>query len=169
MPRTVVALLMGLAVSTPACERTAIRPAEAVIDANTALVRRWMEEGFNRHNLAVVDLLFADQLSINGQPVGRDGLKASMTRHLTSFPDLHVTINDIIAGGNKVGVWYTAEGTHRGEFEGIPPTGNHVKWSGFDLLTVEDGKFREARFISDFMSLMTQLGAKLQPPDRAPR
>jgi predicted ester cyclase len=85
------------------------------------------------------------------------------------FPDLHVTIDDIIAEGNKVGVWYTVEGTHRGEFAGIAATGNHVKWSGFDLLTVEHRKISQARFLSDFFGLMTQLGAKPQNHDGVPR
>ena len=42
-----------------------------------------------------------------------------MSRHLGAFPDLHVTIDDILAEGQKVAMWYTVEGTLRGEFEGI--------------------------------------------------
>jgi steroid delta-isomerase-like uncharacterized protein len=153
---------------TAGCERQPIDRTGGVSDENKAFVRRWMEEGFNSQNLAVVDELFAEQVSVNGQIIGRDGLKGSMSRHLMGFPDLHVTIDDIIAEGNKVGIWYTVEGTHRGEFEGIPATGNHVKWSGFDLLTVEHGRISEARFLSDFFGLMTQLGAKPQNPAEAP-
>lgn len=151
------------------CERQPIDRTEDIGDENKALVRRWIEEGFNRQNLAVVDELIAEQFSVNGQTIGRDGLRMSMSRHLMGFPDLRVTIDDILAEGSKVGVWYTAEGTHRGEFEGIPATGKRVKWSGFDLLTVEHGKITQARFISDFFGLMTQLGAQPQSPEVAPR
>jgi len=151
------------------CERQPIDKTEGIGDENKALVRRWIEEGFNRQNLAVVDELIAEQFSVNGQTIGRDGLRMSMSRHLMGFPDLRVTIDDILAEGSKVGVWYTAEGTHRGEFEGIPATGKRVKWSGFDLLTVEHGKITQARFISDFFGLMTQLGAQPQSPEVAPR
>ena len=151
------------------CERQPIDRTEDIGDENKALVRRWIEEGFNRQNLAVVDELIAEQFSVNGQTIGRDGLRMSMSRHLMGFPDLRVTIDDILAEGSKVGVWYTAEGTHRGEFEGIPATGKRVKWSGFDLLTVEHGKITQARFISDFFGLMTQLGAPPQSPEVAPR
>jgi predicted ester cyclase len=91
-----------------------------------------------------------------------------MSGHLIGFPDLYVTIDDTIAEGNKVGIWYTVEGTHRGDFDGIPATGNHVKWSGFDLFTVEHGKISEGRFVSDYFGLMTQLGAKPQNSE-APR
>ena len=151
------------------CERQPIDRTEDIGDENKALVRRWIEEGFNRQNLAVVDELIAEQFSVNGQTIGRDGLRMSMSRHLMGFPDLRVTIDDILAEGSKVGVWYTAEGTHRGEFEGISATGKRVKWSGFDLLTVEHGKITQARFISDFFGLMTQLGAQPQSPEVAPR
>jgi len=151
------------------CERQPIDRTEDIGDENKALVRRWIEEGFNRQNLAVVDELIAEQFSVNGQTIGRDGLRMSMSRYLMGFPDLRVTIDDILAEGSKVGVWYTAEGTHRGEFEGIPATGKRVKWSGFDLLTVEHGKITQARFISDFFGLMTQLGAQPQSPEVAPR
>lgn len=160
---TVMALLgLGILGITAGCERQPIDSSESVNDENEALVRRWMEEGFDRQNLAVVDEIFAEELSVDGQIMKRDVLKASMSRHLLGFPDLHVRVDEIIAEGNKVGVWYTVEGTHRGEFEGIAATGNHVKWSGFDLLTVEHGRISEARFISDFFGLMTQLGAKPQ-------
>jgi steroid delta-isomerase-like uncharacterized protein len=149
------------------CERQPIDT--TVSDNNKILVHRWIEEGFNRQNLAVVDEIFAEQFAVNGQIIGREGLKGSMRRHLMGFPDLHVTIDDTVAEANKVGIWYTVEGTHRGEFESIPATGKHVKWSGFDLLTVEDGKIAEARFLSDFFGLMAQLGAKPQNPEGAPR
>jgi steroid delta-isomerase-like uncharacterized protein len=167
---TVVAIF-GLAVLaiTAACERQPIGGTEGVNDENKALVRQWIEEGFNKQNLAIVDDLFTEQVSVNGQIVGRDGLKKSMSRHLKGFPDLRVTIDESLAEGNKVGIWYTVEGTHRGEFEGIPATGNHVKWTGFDLLTIEHGKISDARFLSDFFGLMTQLGAKAQNPETTPK
>ena len=133
-------------------------------DRNKALVRRWIEEGFNRRNLGLVDELFSERFVINGQAVGRAGLRASMGRHLAAFPDLHVTIDEMLAEGSKVGVWYTVEATHRGEFESIPATGKAVRWVGFDLFTIEDGKIAEARFISDLLGLLRQIGATVAPP-----
>jgi steroid delta-isomerase-like uncharacterized protein len=169
MNRTIAVFWLAVLAIIAGCERQPIDRTEGIGDENKALVRRWIEEGFNRQNLAVVDELIAEQFSVNGQTIGRDGLRMSMSRHLMGFPDLRVTIDDILAEGSKVGVWYTAEGTHRGEFEGIPATGKRVKWSGFDLLTVEHGKITQARFISDFFGLMTQLGAQPQSPEVAPR
>ena len=134
------------------------------MERNKALARRWIEEGFNKRRLTVVDELFADSFAVNEQVIGRAGLKQSMRRHLSGFPDLRVTIDDIIAEGSTVGIWYTVEGTHRGEFEAIPPTGRHVKWFGFDLLLIKDGKVSKARFVSDFFGLLTQLGATVSLP-----
>jgi steroid delta-isomerase-like uncharacterized protein len=130
---------------------------------NEALVRRWIDEGFNKHHLDVVDELFAESFAVNGNRIGREGLKQSMTRHLAAFPDLHVTIDDMIAEGGKVGIWYTVEGTHEGEFEAVPASGKRVKWSGFDLLTIERGRINDGRFISDTLGLLRQLGATVSP------
>lgn len=60
-----------------------------------------------------------------------------MNQRLAAFPDLQVTITDILAEGDKVVIWYAARGTHRGEFEGIAPTGRRVNWIGSDLLRIE--------------------------------
>ena len=70
---------------TIACQRQPPDSTEALIERNKALVRRWIEEGFNKQNLSVVDELFADSLSVNGHVTSRDGLKQSMSRHFLGF------------------------------------------------------------------------------------
>ena len=109
------------------------RTGGASLEQNKALVRRWIEEGFNKRDLKVVDESFGEDFIVNGLKVGRGKLKQSMSRHLDAFPDLHVVIDEIIAEGDKVGIWYTAQGTQRGEFQGVPPTGKHVNWVGVDF------------------------------------
>ncbi len=136
------------------------QPLERVhLEQNKALVRRWIEEGFNRRNLNVVDELFVEGFVVNGQQIGREGLRKSMSRHLTGFPDLHVAITDVVAEGKQVAIWYTVEGTHRGEFDGVPPTGKQVSWTGVDLFRIGGGRIVEARFLSDALGLLRQLGA----------
>jgi predicted ester cyclase len=119
-------------------------PRQIEIEQNKALVRRWIEQGFNNRDLKVVDEIFVETLAINGVVIGRENLKQSMRRRFTAFPDLHVTIEEIIGDGNKVGIWYTVQGTHGGEFEGISPTGKSVNWFGFDLLRVEGARSLKA-------------------------
>jgi steroid delta-isomerase-like uncharacterized protein len=155
-------LVVATLVATGSCRQ---RPSDARdAERNKALVSRWIEEGFNQRNLTVVDELFAEAFAVNGQVIGRDGVKRNMSRHLDGFPDLHVTIDEMLAEGQKVGMWYTVEGTHRGTFEKIPPTGNHVKWVGFDSFGMEQGKIANARFLSDYHGLLTQLGASVSLP-----
>jgi steroid delta-isomerase-like uncharacterized protein len=163
------ALLLATLAITGACERERLQVQDSQSEQNKTLVRRWIEQGFNRRNLLVLDEIFAEDFAVNGQVIGIDGLKSSMMRHFGGFPDLRVTIVDIMGEGSKVGIWYTVEGTHRGEFEAIPPTDRAVKWSGFDLLTIQGGKISEGRFLSDHLGLLTQLGATLSLPQTSER
>ena len=134
-------------------------------ERHKAIVHRWIGEGFNKGQLTVVDELFAEQVAINGQRVDRAAVKQSMSRHLRGFPDLHVTIEDVVADEDAVGVWYTVEGTHQGEFEGIPPTGKRVRWVGSDLVHFDErGRISDANFLSDLFGLLRQIGARTAAP-----
>ena len=73
--------------------------------------------------------------------------------------DPGVASGHYVAEDQKVTVWYTVDGTHSGEFEGVAPTGRRVKWAGVDLFTIERNRITEARFLSDLHGLLTQLGA----------
>ena len=136
-------------------------PSQIQIERNKSLVRRWIEEGFNKRDMKVVDKIFLESLTINGHPISRDNLKQGMQYRFAAFPDLHVTVEEMIGEGDKVGIWYTAEGTQRGEFEGISATGKRATWFGFDLLQIKGGKISAGRFIDDSLGLMRQLGATL--------
>jgi steroid delta-isomerase-like uncharacterized protein len=131
---------------------------------NKALVRRWIDRGFNNKDLTVVDDLFISDVIINGQRVGHPGLKKSMSGFLTAFPNLRVTITEVVAEGDKVVIWYTVQGTQTGEFEGIRATGKQVQWIGADLFRIEKGKIVECRFVDDSLGLLRQLGATVSPP-----
>ena len=149
--------------SSSACDS----PRNNAIEDNKSLVRRWIEEGFNKRNLNVVNEVFADQFSIHSQVIGPAGVRASMGRFLNAFPDLHVNIDRVVAEKNHVAMSYTATGTQRAEFEKIPPTGTRVKWSGMDFFTIKDGRISEADFLSDEIGLLSQLGATMSLPQRA--
>jgi steroid delta-isomerase-like uncharacterized protein len=129
------------------------------LEQNKTLVQRWFDVGFNKRTLAVVDEVFADTVIVNGTVIPRAGLKQSMSRHFAGFPDLHVTIDAVVGEGSRVGIWYTAAGTHQGTFDRFPPTGKHVTWTGVDLLTFHQGKVSEAVFVSE---LPTQLGVTVK-------
>jgi len=129
-----------------------------------ALVRRWIEEGFNKKDLAVVDKLFAPEVVVNGQRVGRVGIKESMRRFITAFPNLRVTITEVVSEADRIGIWYTVQGTQTGEFERIRATGKPVSWSGADLFRVEKNLIVECRFVDDSLGLLRQLGVTISVP-----
>jgi steroid delta-isomerase-like uncharacterized protein len=85
----------------------------------------------------------------------------------SSFPDLHHDILDLVTEGDKVAVRYNIIGTHKGEFQGIPPTGKEVSFGAMDFITLIDGKVAEEWEIADTMGLMQQIGAIPSAPPSA--
>jgi len=129
-------------------------------ERNKALVRRWIDEGFNRRNPAIVSEIFAEDFVVGGQRIGRAGLRQNMMQRLAAFPDLEVALTEVLAEGDKVVIWYVAQGTHQGEFEGIPPTGKRVSWMGTDLLRIDGSMIAEGQFLDDSLGLLRQLRAQ---------
>lgn len=78
---------------------------------------------------------------------------------MTAFPDVQMTIEDMIAEGDKVAVRYTFRGTQQGETQGIPPTGKYVNVPGIFICRCRDGKIVEEWDIWDDLGLLQQLGA----------
>ena len=155
-----VALGIGALAPLTAQQPRTVDPSRApaiTLERNKAVVRRWIEEGFNKRNPAVVDEIFVEDVVIGEQAIGRARLRENMLRRLSAFPDLEVTITDILAEGDKVVIWYEARGTHRGEFEGIAATGRRATWIGSDLLRIDRLKITEARFLDDSLGLFRQL------------
>src|SRR3990172_2810683 len=98
------------------------------VESNKALVRRFIEEFWNQGNLALADqFVAADWVRIElfspEKLHGVEGAQQAATKWRGAFPDLHLTVNDMIAEGEKVATYWTFTGTHRGEFNGSPPTG----------------------------------------------
>ena len=100
-------------------------------EENKAIVRRWLEDGLNARNLAIIDELFAPDYA-NHSPrigvVGREYTALETAEFFVAFPDWRTTIDDVIAEGEKVVARRTVQGTYTGEVQGapVPPTGN---WS----------------------------------------
>jgi steroid delta-isomerase-like uncharacterized protein len=98
----------------------------AAVD-NVAIVRRWTEEGFGQGRVELADELIAEDFvnrnPIPGQTPGREGVKANVNALRTAFPDLSVTIEEMITDGDRVVLRDTITGTHQGTFAGVPPTG----------------------------------------------
>lgn len=128
---------------------------------NKALVRRLIEEGFNKGNERVIEELVAPNFATREESmrtVGVEGFKEMVAAFRTAFPDARMTIEDVIAEGNKVITWAYFTGTHRGPLEGIPPTGKQVKVKDVDLFRIENGKIVESSTTFDRLGMLKQLG-----------
>jgi len=93
----------------------------------------------------------------------KDAWKQGESEWYDAFPDMHVTIDDMVAEGDKVAARVTITGTHKGEFMGIPPT--NKKWT-ISLITISriaGGKIVEDHGQYDALGLMRQLGLKEIP------
>ena len=138
------------------------------VGANKALVRRVIAE-LSRGNLAIDDETIAEDFIQNGQPVGRAGVKAGHARAWTAFPDLTITIEQLIAEGDTVALRGIYEGTHRGEvgLPGVgtlPPTGKRFRYAATAFIRIADGKLAEEWGVRDTLAMALQLGARIVPP-----
>jgi steroid delta-isomerase-like uncharacterized protein len=130
---------------------------------NKAIVRRYYAEVLTKGNVAAIDDLVAatyvghDPAAPDAQ--GTAGLKQRVSRLRTAFPDLQVTVEDMVAEGDKVATRFTLQGTHKGEFRGIAPTGRQVTWTATSIIRLENGKFAEGWANADDLGRMRQLGA----------
>jgi predicted ester cyclase len=138
-------------------------PRETERDLNKALVRRLIDEGFSKGNLAVVDEIVAPgakehQYFGPNHPDGPQGTKDVINDLRRLFPDFVLTINDIVAEGDKVWVRMTGSGTHGGEFLGRPPTGKQIEVDVIDICRFVNGMMVEHWGVPDRFHLMVQLG-----------
>ncbi len=130
-------------------------------EANKALLRRVVEEGLNKHNLALLDELYADCVWYRpetGELKG-EALKQFMSSLLAAFPDIRFTIEDQVAQGDKLVTRWSCTGTHQGEFMGLAPTGKQFTTSGTDTYRIVEGKIVEYRGQWDALGFLQQLGA----------
>jgi steroid delta-isomerase-like uncharacterized protein len=131
-------------------------------EQNKAIVRRIYDEVINKGNLALFDQLVAPDVieheALPGFASDREGVKQFFTMFRAAFPDLHFTAEDMIAEGDKVATRITVNGTHKGEFMGIAPTGKQITMTGIDILRFADGKVVEHWGNTDDLGMMQQLG-----------
>jgi steroid delta-isomerase-like uncharacterized protein len=126
------------------------------------IIHRWVEQGWNGGKLGLVDELFAESyvLHAGGQDTsGREAFKQFVATYRTAFPDFHVTIEEMVAEGDRV-VWrFMVRGTHTGPLMGLPPTGRSMSIDGIVLSRFADGFWAEDYATWDALGMMQQLDA----------
>lgn len=139
-------------------------------DENKTLYRRWFEEVVNGGNLELADRLLAPDYVLHfpgvPSPVDGEGHKQLVIMFRNAFPDWRETVDDVIAEGDRVVIRVTGSGTHRGAFQGIPPTGKQVTATGVGIGRIENGRIAETWAAYDALGLMQQLGG-VPAPEKA--
>jgi len=122
------------------------------VDENKTLIQNWVAAR-NSDNLEAALACWTDD--------NHESLARAFHGFTAAFPDIHITIEAMIAEEDKVAAVFMFTGTHRGVWAGVPPTGNAVKWRGADLYTISDGRIASLDRNADQLNLLRQLGATL--------
>jgi predicted ester cyclase len=127
------------------------------LSTKKALVKSFVEEVFNNHDITATEKYFAKE----NPPIGSEGFKQSLSAQFKAFPDIQAKIEHIVAENDLVVVFLNFTGTHRGEFQGMPPTNKKINIRSADLYRIENEKIVEHWDIVDQLNLLQQTGATL--------
>ena len=145
---------------------------DPVLAGNRGIARIILEDVLGKGKIAENERLYAENFKAHGitQSVGRDEDREATRGWRMAFPDLKITIEQLIADGDLVAVRYIGEGTNTGEGNGLPATGRHVKVSGITIFRIVDGKVTDEWTEFDRAGMMRQLGlgAAARPAQAAP-
>ena len=129
---------------------------------------RWEEEQYHQQNLDAIDEYYSPNLVDHhlppGYPSGNDGKRRLVGELLKAFPDFHITLEDLVVekepdgAGDKIVERFTISGTHRGEYRGIPATGNRFETHGMSICRFVDGMQVEHWAVVDELDMLQQLG-----------
>jgi predicted ester cyclase len=146
-PYPVPPLVVGKPVSSPS--------------ANKAAMKRFIEEVWNKGNVAVADEIFHPEATSPDAaqlPKGAAGVKMLVGMFRTAMPDYHMEIIDLLADGDLVLARFTQSGTQTGDLMGVPPSGKKATWGEIGILRFAGGQVVESWYNVDMLGMMQQLG-----------
>ena len=132
-------------------------------EQNKSIYRAFIQRVFNEGRLDALDEFLAPSYVIRDTPPetppGAEGVKSVVSMFRGAFPDLEITLDDLMAEGDRVAARSTLRGTHRGPLFGLAPTGRSVTMTSLTMVRIVDGRLVESWVKNDTASLMSQLGA----------
>ncbi len=136
---------------------------------NKELVKGFLEE-LNKGNVEIWKELCAPEFAFyypseTTEPLSLEQTYESFKMAFKGFPDINWNTHELIAKGDKVIARFTVTGTHEGEYQGIPATGNKINISVIAIFQFKDGKCIETREEEDALGFMQQLGFELKPKE----
>ena len=130
---------------------------------NKNLVYRYYREVWNHGNMSVINEIFAANHNIHHasshpevSPSGPQGIRQLATAFRSAFPDLNLTVEDMVGQWNKVAIRFTIQGTHRGEVLGAAPSGQCISLTGMMIHYITNDKITDTWFSHDFVSVLRQ-------------
>lgn len=135
------------------------------LSKNKEVVRRYFEEVVNKQKPELVTEIFSEDyffLSLEDGTEGKGigGVIEFLPKFFKAIPDIHYTVDQLVAEGDKVVIQLTARGTHKGEIFGYPPMNNKIKISEVFFFTLKNNKIVEGRRLIDLFHMHKQLGGK---------
>jgi steroid delta-isomerase-like uncharacterized protein len=130
------------------------------IEKNKDFIQNFNEDFWNKHNIAAFDQYFTTDFIahfVDGDQ-NAEQYKGICQAYFAAFPDMHVTINDVLAEGDKVVKVWTVNSTSKGDFMGIPATGKPMVLKGMEVFRIANGKIAELWVSMDNLGMLTQLG-----------
>lgn len=131
-------------------------------EENIELVRRAFDDVASQGNVDVLDEIalpgfVRHDLGGGRDIVGVEGIKKFIGAQRGMFAGLTLSIEDVVASGDKVVASYSALGRHERELMGIAPTGKDVTWNGVNIYRIEGGKLAETWQLADMLGVLRQL------------
>jgi steroid delta-isomerase-like uncharacterized protein len=141
------------------------------VERNKVASRRWIEVFTERDDAEEADVRAQDYVayapaSLEPAPLDSEAWTRFLAGFVEAFPDLQLTVEDAVAEDDLVAQRVRFEGTHKGEFQGLPPTQRKVTFSGLELNRFVDGRVAEHWFQMDSLTLLQQLGLVVVPGPR---
>jgi steroid delta-isomerase-like uncharacterized protein len=143
------------------------RPGGSMSEENKNLVRRWFDEVWNKGNLSAIREMYHQNGLAHGFPEPDSVIRSpeefaeNCRGFRAAFPEVHVTVDDLVAEGDKIAVRWTATMTHGGDGLGFPATSKKVSVAGSSFLICGDGKILEGWNFMDLTRMRLQLEGKL--------
>jgi steroid delta-isomerase-like uncharacterized protein len=138
-------------------------------EENKAIMRRfwevWEEGDIDRLDEMLAPDYVNHTLAAPDLPPGPEGVKEVIRMFRSGMPNLRVTIEDMIAEGDRVATRYALEGTHRGDLFGVAPTGRRLSIKSMTVERLSEGKIVEHWRVTDELDMMRQLGATGESED----
>ncbi|MGB6867660.1 MAG: ester cyclase [Candidatus Aminicenantaceae bacterium] len=165
----ILCLVVGCQDKEAMAELEEFKAQAAVEEQNKVLIRNLYEQWHSRNIDALTEMHAPNAKyhhpSAGATPIPIEKALEAMQMYWQAFPDLTLTVEDIIAEGDKVVVRFIGRGTHQGDLGGIPAKGLKTEASGMEIYHFKDGKIVEVWEISDALGLMQQLGMELKPKE----